>query len=294
MRCPKCNRKPFDSNNPKKRVYVYKFGSFYRKSDSRHIQRFRCRACSITFSHALKDPAYNQNKRKVNYQLLGLLASGISMRRAAKLLNISRTTVARKLIFLGKLTRDLQKKSFTQIKEDYIQFDELQTIEHTKCKPLSVAVAVSARNRRILGIQVSRMPATGYLAAISRKKYGYRPDQRRKGLQRLFEEIRDVISEKARFLSDEHPYYGDLIRKHFKKARHRQVKGAKSAVTGQGELKKKVKDPLFYINHTLAMLRANINRLIRKTWCTTKDPARLYDHLSIYTWFHNNRLLAKI
>ena len=47
-------------------------------------------------------------------------------------------------------------------------------------------------------------------------------------------------------------------------------KGEKAAITGQGELKKKQRDPLFSINHTLAMLRANINRLVRRTWCTTK------------------------
>ena len=35
------------------------------------------------------------------------------------------------------------------------------------------------------------------------------------------------------------------------------------------------------MNDTLAMFRANINRLIRKTWGTTKDPERLMDHLAI-------------
>ncbi|MFC1771705.1 hypothetical protein ACFLZV_07455, partial [Candidatus Margulisiibacteriota bacterium] len=269
MRCPKCNRKAFDKNYPKKRVFIHKYGYFVRKSDSKVIQRFRCKACSITFSYAIKDPAYNQNKRRVNYPLLGLLASSVSMRRAAKLLHISRTTVAKKLVFLADLARQKQKEFLATIKEDSIQVDELQTIEHTKCKPLSVAVAVSDTSRRILGMQVSSMPATGHLAAISRRKYGFRPDHRIKGLNRLFEEIKAAISEHADFLSDEHPYYGKLIRRHYPKATHRQVKGAKSAVSGQGELKKKVKDPLFYINHTLAMLRANINRLIRKTWCTT-------------------------
>jgi hypothetical protein len=29
------------------------------------------------------------------------------------------------------------------------------------------------------------------------------------------------------------------------------------------------------------MLRANLNRLFRRTWCTTKKPEGLIDHLSI-------------
>jgi hypothetical protein len=38
------------------------------------------------------------------------------------------------------------------------------------------------------------------------------------------------------------------------------------------------------------MTRANMNRLFRRTWCTTKLPARLADHLAIYAVFHNKML----
>ena len=58
------------------------------------------------------------------------------------------------------------RNNFFQIMD--IQFDELQTIEHTKLKPLSVAVAVSKREKNT-GVSGIRMPATGHLAKISRK-----------------------------------------------------------------------------------------------------------------------------
>jgi hypothetical protein len=32
--------------------------------------------------------------------------------------------------------------------------------------------------------------------------------------------------------------------------------------------------------------------LIRKTWCTTKDPRRLKDHLEIFMYYYNEVLLA--
>ena len=60
-------------------------------------------------------------------------------------------------------------QNYSQIND--IQCDELQTIEHTKLKPLAVAVAVSKTERKILGFQVSSMPATGHLAKISRKYF---------------------------------------------------------------------------------------------------------------------------
>ena len=64
-------------------------------------------------------------------------------------------------------------------------------------------------------------------------------------------------------------------------------------MTGQGELKKVVYDPIFSLNHTCAMLRANINRLVRKTWCTTKKPERLAMHITLYALYHNLNLKRK-
>ena len=215
------------------------------------------------------------------------------MRRIAITLNTTRVTVARKCEFLAKkafLEHDLlmQRQHY---KETEIQFDELQTIEHTKCKPLSVAVAVGKKSRKILGFSVSRMPATGHLAKISRQKYGYRPDCRPQGLKALFEQIAPVVDKKTIIHSDKHPYYRPLIEQHFPQVTYTQSYGSKASIAGQGELKKEYKDPLFAINHTLAMMRANINRLIRRTWCTTKDPTRLVYHLAIYMGVHNLSLI---
>ena len=73
---------------------------------------------------------------------------------------------------------------------------------------------------------------------------------------------------------------------------HFRHKGGRGCITGQGELKKLRFDPLFSLNHTCAMLRANINRLFRKTWCTTKKKEGLERHLAVYMDFHNTRLLT--
>ena len=64
-----------------------------------------------------------------------------------------------------------------------------------------------------------------------------------------------------------------------------------ASYTWQGELKRTGWDPLFTINHTLAMLRDNIKRLTRRTWCTTKQQSALEDVIAIYMHFHNSRLV---
>jgi len=213
------------------------------------------------------------------------------MRRSALILGVSRTTIDRKLRYLALLAKMNHQKFLDSLpKVCDLQFDDLQTIEHTKLKPLSVTMAVETSTRKILGFEVSRMPATGHLAKISRRKYGRRRDMRQKGIESLFSKISPYIHENADIISDEHPYYPPKVRRHFPHANYERVKGAKGCVAGQGELKKLGRDPLFSINHTFAMLRANINRLIRRTWCTTKTPQGLIDHLSIYVDFHNSML----
>jgi len=76
-----------------------------------------------------------------------------------------------------------------------IEFDDLETFEHTKCKPISVALAVEYKTRRVLAFEVARMPAKGLLAAISRKKYGFRIDDRPSAYEALFKALVPQVSE---------------------------------------------------------------------------------------------------
>jgi hypothetical protein len=56
---------------------------------------------------------------------------------------------------------------------------------------------------------------------------------------------------------------------------------------GQGELKRGGFDLLFALNHSCAMVRDNLKRLSRRTWCTTKRPDRLQCLLNLYICAHN-------
>jgi len=226
--------------------------------------------------------------------LLHLLSASVSMRRSAKILKIHRTTVKRKVKFLAMKARLSQKKFLQKINGQVssMQFDDLITIEHTKLKPLAVTLAVDTEKRFILGAQVSTIPAFGLLAKRSRQKYGRRKSTHKKGLEKLFVEIKDSIKANALIESDKDTTYPPFVKKHFPHAKYETYKGGRGCVAGQGELKKLYFDPLFTLNHTCAILRANINRLVRKTWCTTKDPEMLKNHLDIFIDYYNSQLLS--
>jgi hypothetical protein len=134
------------------------------------------------------------------------------------------------------------------------------------------------------------MPANGHLAALSRKKYGKRKDERRQKRRLLFSRLTKLCASDVYIASDQNPHYPADVREFFPLATHKAYKGKRGCITGQGELKKIGYDPLFALNHTAAMFRANLNRLFRKTWCTTKKIENLGHHLEIYVQFHNDRI----
>ncbi len=268
-------------------------GKFQRKSDSKTVMRFRCHKCHKTFSTATFSENYNQNKRRLNPMVFKLYSSGISGRRMALILNTTRKTIERKIIFLGKLSKKRHEEFLkTLIKTDlsYLQFDDLITSHHTKLKPVSVSTVITKPERKILSLAVSEIPSFGLLSKISVEKYGKRKNELPEKLSCLFQNLAPFLPEIGRIDTDEHKTYPDIIKKYLPQWDHRKYKSDRATVAGQGELKKNHKDPLFHINHTLAMMRANINRLFRRTWNTTKNLKRLEDHLWIYVGFHNEYL----
>ncbi len=274
-----------------------RFGFFFRKEDSRLIQRFRCRHCRRCFSRATFSPCFRQKKRRVNRKIEALLGSTVTLRRAAQVAGVNRKTVVRKFLFLGKQA-ELENSKISEQSllspESEIQFDELETFEHTKLKPLSVPLAVEAKTRRILSIQVARMPAKGLLAEKSRRKYGLRADERPKALRDLLKEVSKLSPSPKLLRSDSNPHYPSHVRRQFPAAQYVREMGRQAHDYGHGELKRGAHDPLFWLNHTCAMLRANLSRLVRKTWSTTKKPERLALHLAIYMSLHNQKIAQAI
>ena len=293
IRCPDLSCQSPSSSDPKARLFV-RNGSFYRKSDARKIRRFFCKSCHKHFTASTLSPAKYQKKRRITYPLSILLNSGVSQRRAAKILRVNPKTVVRRFRFIAERDRIHHQKWLIKEYQDrpisYIQFDDLETAEHTKCKPLSVAIAVDPKTRKILNFKVNQMPAKGHLSKIALKKYGFRKDERPLGWDQLMRELKPIVREDAVFHSDENPHYPKFLFKHHPNTTHRIVKGGRGSITGQGELKKLRFDPLFSLNHTCAMLRANLNRLFRRTWCISKNKQGLIDHLSIYVRYHNQVL----
>lgn len=290
--CPYCSSQVLAQSRfefPIKRA-----GWYYRKSDRKKVQRYQCRECNNFFSSSTLGLFYNQKKRHFNSRVEKQLAAGVSLRETARVLNLNRKTIARKLKVQGRIAyRKLVEFNQKQIKSKKIQFDDLETFEHTKCKPVTISLAVEEGSRRILDFQVCSQSAKGLLTQKSVLKYGKRKDERPYFREKLLKNIKSLVIDSVQIKTDESTHYIKDIRRIFPSAEHIRYKGRRGCVTGQGELKATGFDPLFSLNHTAAMARYKISRLIRKTWCTTKKMERLRDHFAIMAWQHNQRLRSR-
>ena len=143
--CPYCQRQNSSSES---RDIIVSHGYFLRKSDHSRQHRFRCKPCKKHFSLATFSPCYRQKKRHLNQRLYESLVSGISQRRAAFLLRINRKTVTRKFIFLGiSAYHYFLRERETHQPSTEVEFDDLETFEHSKLKPLSVIAVIETGSR---------------------------------------------------------------------------------------------------------------------------------------------------
>jgi hypothetical protein len=207
----------------------------------------------------------------------------MSLRAAALDIGMTKNNTHKKFLWLGKQSQLIKKALLYQAEKLY--FDEMHTFEHTKCKPLSIALMVNEKYE-ILDMQVAEMPSTGRLAAVSLKKYGPRNDHREEALHRMFENVKSKLTTLPVLIkSDGRPSYAKFVKQYFGEIAYEQHSRSEKERHRESlhETKtKRVFDPMFVLNQRCAKLRSDIKRLTRRTWCTTKRKENLQLLLDIY------------
>lgn len=271
-------------SQPNGRSFFRKKGFFKIKRLNQYIRKFQCKSCQKYCSSRTFKLDYKHKKMDLNYQLAQLLIEGNSLRSCSRILGLTYKNTYNKFLWLRKVTE--VHKSKLKFYAQKIQFDELETIHHTKCKPLSIALVVS-ENHQLLAAQVAEMPAKGRLAEFSRRKYGPRKDERIIKIKEALQFAKQRTSGNINIIeSDSKPGYSNLVKEVFGEVlKYEQYlsKDKRKMQDRLHELKQKKRfDPLFAVNHQCARLRSQIKRLTRRSWCTTKKPENLQLHLDLF------------
>lgn len=163
------------------------YGRITIENPMRRTSRLWCFGCTQKFFCGHHQSRARSEKRHLNRIILKLHTGAVSQREAARILGVNKKTIVRKVRYGGRdAYAQLQRDNAKFPKSISVQFDDLETFIHTKLKPVSVVAMVESESRRILGYRVAQMPAKGRLAALSRKKYGPRPDDHGQARRELF------------------------------------------------------------------------------------------------------------
>ncbi len=269
-------------NCPPSKKY-FKRGHFYVKRMNRYYQKFQCPNCKKIFSHRTYKLDRYHKKRDLNLQLAQLLTEGVTLRGASRILNLSYSNTYKKFIWLQKWTK--QKMQQIDLPSVKLQIDEMETIHHTKCKPLSICLIVNEKHQ-LVSANVAEIPAKGLLAAISRAKYGIRKNNRMEIIQETLTQAAFRTKNTAALIeSDAAATYRGSIQKtlgNIMYQRHQRKKNPKVRELLFNNTEKRQFDPLFAVNHQCARLRSQIKRLARRSWCTTKKVENLQAHLDLF------------
>ena len=286
--CPNPNCTCHD--HPVDKFYIKK-GYYTTKHNHQPVPRYQCKFCKKYFSSHTFSDTYKQKKPELNNIIWKFYSSNVSLNRLAINLECNRKTVVRKFLFLAYKSRRIHEqklKEGTFPVTKYLQFDEMETYEHTRKKPLSIALAVrmyfdkdgTIRAGEIIDAIVATMNCKGWLAAKSRELYGEREDTRDEARNEVMESVKKACQGKRVIIgTDGKTDYPPVIKKVLPDSDIRVFTRKQVANTEY--------DPLFVLNHTCALIRHDLSRMARKSWVNTKKADRLQAHLDLYIAYKN-------
>ena len=258
--CPKCASDNFS-----------KKGKYKTRKNQIAIQRYKCRPCGFLFTANSLRKTYRQRKPELNKKVMALYCEGNTLRGIGRLLGISYNTVVAKFKFMANLARERHLKALQEgeIKTKYVQFDEMQTFEHTKKKPLGIELSIRPKTGQILAAKVCRIPMGAVTASPKAKAEYAKQTNRKQGMSEMLIETSKALNPSYSVLSCDGLYQNVTMAK---------------KICDNSLIETHVNDHagMWRLNHTCAKLRHHLSRLVRRTWATTKKMDRLQMHLDLF------------
>jgi transposase-like protein len=293
FRPPHCPREDCPSITTGHRRWCFK-GRYPRACDGRTVQRFLCLECHRTFSTQTFRVDYRLKKPQLIHDLIGPFVSKVTHRQAARIVGCTRKTIAHRLELLGGHCRDFHLRRLELARErgglrGVFQLDELETFEHSRrLAPVTVPVLIERTSYFVVDLETAALPCRGRLSERNRERKKKREDEH--GLR--CSGSRAAVAKCMETLAKHHSRSGPVHVQTDKKSSYRTILarrfGARLAHERHSSIARRdYSNPLFPINHTLAMMRDGISRLVRRTWAASKLRAKLATHTWIWVVWRN-------
>lgn len=269
-------------------------GRFRRECDERIVQRFRCQCCRHYFSTQTFRLDYRLHRPTLHLQLFDAFVSKVTQRQAARNLECTRKSVVHRLSLLSNHAQTFHARVLARarsrggIRGDF-QLDELETFELSRrlC-PVTMPVLIELHSYFVVHLEAAPLPARGKPSRkelerrLEREKLeGRRRSGSRAAVEKCFRVLADVREPHRDLVisTDCKSSYASVLRQVMPRNYHH--------VRHSSTTRRDYYNPLFPINHTLAMLRDGLSRLVRRSWGASKQRKWLERHAWIWIAYRN-------
>ena len=267
-------------------------GSYRRSCDGAVVPRFSCSTCGRRYSRQTFRFNYRWWRPHVHHELFRLFVSKVTQRQAARITGLSRCTVVRRMRALGPQCHRYHLACLARSPglAGAFLMDELETFETDRLvRPVTVPVLMQARTLFVVHAETAPLPPRGRLDVFRQLRkerderlFGKRRSGSRAAVRSTLEKLREALASGIYLdiLTDRKSSYRRLVKEVFRWrfSSHVQVLSTE---------RRSRSNPLFPINHTLAMLRDGVSRLVRRSWGASKLRTRLDEHLWIWIAYRN-------
>ena len=148
-----------------------KITPFFRTTDNRYVQRFKCLSCGGTFSTQTFSTTYWQKRPDLDEMILLQSANGMANSQIARIVSCAPSTVDRKLDRMGRhsLLFLLIMLQAGRLPEEIV-YDGLETFEFSQYNPWHLNLAVEKSTDYILGFNESELRRKGTMTDQQKKK----------------------------------------------------------------------------------------------------------------------------
>jgi transposase-like protein len=269
-------------------------GSYTRKCDGRTVPRFDCDVCKRSFSVQTFRVNYRLHRPELMAPLFDAFVSKTTQRQAARTILCRRDTVRRYLLRLAEHSRDFHGAVLDRAEDrggvrGRFQLDELETFEQNRrLKPVTMPLLIEASTRFALHGEAAPLPARGGLSdrMLEKKleqdtKEGVRTSGSRAAVKQCFTVLARVAIKTSvvEITTDMKSSYATVLEE--------TMPGRYVHHTCSSRVERSTSNPLFAINHTFAMVRDGMSRLVRRSWGASKERSWLAHHLWIWIAYRN-------
>ena len=262
------------------------FGSYYRETDNRRVQRYMCMSCKRTFSTQTFSTTYWQKLPDTDAKIFTKTVNGMGNRQIARDLGVDPATVDRKLARIGRhcllfLMSMLEKaKPATEI-----VYDGLETFEYSQYFPHHFNLAVEKGTDFILFFNDSELRRKGAMTKKQRprrdelEKLHGTPDP--KAIMKSTEEMLSVTisgQESVTVYTDDHKQYVGPMRKYKDQVTH---------VVTPGKEHRDHNNHMWEINLVDLFLRHSSKNHTRETIAFSKRRQAAAERLAIFVVYRN-------